>query len=256
MRTGWRSRGYLPHIDAGEAPIFLTWRLADALPKTVIDEWIRDLKAVPDETAKAEFLRRMGKFLDAGHGSCRLKNPAAAKAVQDVLVKGHGDKYDLHAWVVMPNHVHCLLSPKPGCELSTIVQRLKGASARAVNAQISQVGTLWEPDYYDKLIRDIEAMERIRHYIEWNPVKTGLCQDPKHWPYSSANESIREHVLRFGLKSSLQADSSPRSSPRLLPPAHWRDEGEFVAFLKFFVADRKAQIDRKPAAGGVDADVA
>lgn len=92
----------------------------------------------------------------------------------------------------MPNHVHVILSPYKGVELGKIVKQIKGSSARAINLARGSAGALWHPDYLDKLIRDEQAYDKIRLYIEWNPVKAGLCHEPDRWPYSSASERAQE----------------------------------------------------------------
>lgn len=206
MKTGWRSRGYLPHLLAGERAQFLTWRLADSIPKEVLETWHQELRSMTDKALKQEMIRRTGKFLDGGFGGCELKNPIAAKIVQDGLLEGSATMFTLKAWVVMPNHVHVMLSPKGEFEISKIVQRLKGGSARKINEALGRGGTLWQEDYFDKLVPDEAACERIRQYIEWNPVKAGLCGDPKHWPYSSANEVAVNQLLLAGVNSGTQAD--------------------------------------------------
>ncbi len=194
MRIGWHSRGYLPHLEAGERLQFLTWRLADSLPKHTLDQWIREVQGLPDSVAKQELLHRTGNYLDEGHGDCLLRNPSLARIVQETLLAKHDVDYRLVCWVVMPNHVHAMLSPLPGNDLARIVKRLKGASARYINLERGQSGTIWHPDYWDKLIRDEAMFERIRKYIEWNPVKARLCLEPRAWPYSSASETMQERL--------------------------------------------------------------
>ncbi len=194
MRTGWHSRGYLPHIEAGQEPQFLTWRLADSVPKSVLDVWFEELARRPERERKRELMRRVGKFLDAGFGSCVLRMPHVARIVQEGLMYYHPDRYVLHSWVVMPNHVHTLLTPQHGHEVARIMQSLKSYTAKRINEVTGSSGTFWQRDYLDKLILDREQFERIRLYIEWNPVKAGLCFEPQAWPFSSACEAAREKL--------------------------------------------------------------
>ncbi len=184
---GWYSRGYLPHIDSAGRTQFLTWRLDDALPAHVVQKWKLELGILTDEKKKAELMRRIEAYCDAGHGSCVLKDPRAARAAQDVLLRLHIDLYKLHAWVIMPNHVHALLTPNVDVSLAEVLKRVKGASSREVNLAVKRSGQLWEADYFDRLIRNPEHYRAVANYIEWNPVKAKLAPDPKLWAWSSAN---------------------------------------------------------------------
>ena len=83
-----------------------------------------------------------------------------------------------------------------GSTLQQITRRVKSSSAAAVNRVFGQSGRLWQPDYYDHYIRDEEHFEGVRQYIEWNPVKSMLCSDPMHWPWSSRSEG-RPSAIRI-----------------------------------------------------------
>ena len=107
--------------------------------------------------------------------------------MQDAILLGNGRQYVLHGWVVMPTHVHTLLTPID-TSLSRIMQSIKGYSSKEIQKKIGGPQTLWQPEYFDWWIRDEKLFSRVLSYIEWNPVKAHLCEDPKHWPYSSANE--------------------------------------------------------------------
>lgn len=182
---GYYSRGYLPHLDLGSKPQFITWRLGDALPLDVLEELEREIARLPDSEQKTERFRRIEAYLDVGHGSCVLRIPSAAIAMQKVLLENHCKTCHVHAWVVMPNHVHAILTPLAGISLGKMVGLIKGRSSFEINRATGGSGQLWQPDYFDRHIRDGEHMLRVRKYIEWNPVKAKICTDPAHWAYSS-----------------------------------------------------------------------
>lgn len=186
-RKGWYSRGYIPHFDAGSSPQFITWRLADSLPAHVIQEIEFEIKILEESEQERIRYQRMESYLDAGHGEALLARPPAAKAVEDALFFDAGHHYELHAWVIMPNHVHVLLTPLECSHLSQIMRRIKTASAVRANQALSRTGTLWQPDYFDRYIRDAEHYQKVRHYIEWNACKAGLAIDPKSYRWCSAN---------------------------------------------------------------------
>ncbi len=183
---GWHSRGYLPHIDRGE-PQFITWRLADAMPAPLIEQWRQELKDLPESERKRDLYRRAEQYLDGGHGECVLNQPGVGRIVVEAILFYQDSHYELGAFAVMPNHVHLLISPAQELRVSKIVQSIKSYSAHRIVRMLGREGRLWQPDYFDRFIRDDEHWEKVTHYIEWNPVKAGLCADPKHWPYSSAS---------------------------------------------------------------------
>jgi REP element-mobilizing transposase RayT len=191
---GWYSRGYLPHINLGAHPQFLTWRLADAVPESMIDRWRDELTHLEDKPRSTEMARRIERYCDAGGGECLLRQPCLARIVQETIFFDHARRFDLHAWTVMPNHVHVLLTPKQGVPLAEILRALKGVSARRINDALGRRGQVWQEDYFDRFMRDGEHFERTRAYIQWNPVKAGLCRDPKHWAWSSANSAARDRL--------------------------------------------------------------
>jgi putative transposase len=144
-----------------------------------------EFAGVPEERRRKELARRIETYCDAGHGSCALRNGFAASAAQRVLFEKHGTACLLHHWAIMPNHVHLLATPL--VPLGELLHLLKGSTSRAVNQALRRSGTLWQPDYFDRLIRDERHFDGVARYIEWNPVKARLCTDPKLWTWSSAN---------------------------------------------------------------------
>ena len=90
----------------------------------------------------------------------------------------------IHAWVVMPDHVHLLMELMGRDELSVAVARLKSGSSRRVNATIGRAGALWASGYHDHALRQEEAMETVVDYILANPVRAGLVDKPDDYRFS------------------------------------------------------------------------
>ncbi len=86
----------------------------------------------------------------------------------------------------MPNHVHVLLTPKPGISLSSRVHGWKPFTALTINRRMGRGGAVWAEEYVDRVIRDESHFEIALAYVENNPVKAGLCITPRDWPFSSA----------------------------------------------------------------------
>jgi REP element-mobilizing transposase RayT len=117
-----------------------------------------------------------------------LKNPEVADCVSQVLQSGmiEWHLYQLHAWVIMSNHVHVLLSPLVTVHKATM--NVKSASARAANAILGRTGKhFWQDESYDHWVRNDRERNAIIRYIHFNPVKAGLVEDPEDWRWSSAS---------------------------------------------------------------------
>ena len=183
--TGWHSRGYLPHFDGGKQQ-FVTFRLGDSMPQAILDRWRKELEKEGGANFDSILRRRVEAYLDQGYGKCHLKDPGVAKMVQDSLLFHDGDRYRLSAWVVMPNHVHLLVAPVQGEELSEILHSLKSYTAHKANRILGRTGRFWQRESFERYIRDYEHFQNVVAYIENNPVKARLCQKPSDWPYSSA----------------------------------------------------------------------
>lgn len=184
---GWHSRGYLPHLDAGNVLQSITFRLGDALPDKVIARWKEELAGKPDH--EQELREQISRYEDAGHGSCVLRDPPCAAIVQNALLHFDGDRYRLLEWCIMPNHVHALIHCPKGAILGDLVKSWKTHSAKEINKILGRSGSLWAVDYHDRYIRDEVHLANARSYIRRNPVKAGLCEKPEDWPWSSARHA-------------------------------------------------------------------
>jgi type I restriction enzyme R subunit len=189
----------LPHWQQGRVAIFVTWRLADALPNERLANWRRErdlwLAQHPmpwDETTlrvyRSDFGQAVDRWLDAGYGGCRLRDPAARMDLVEVLRNFDGVRYNLHAWVLMPNHAHVLFSPSAGESASRTIGAWKGVSARRINllGRINGAAastperngspiTLWQAEYWDTLIRSCAHFAACRSYIAAYPARARLA---------------------------------------------------------------------------------
>lgn len=154
----------------------MTFRLADSLPKEAA---LRIRTAAQPESLRDE-------FLDRGWGVCWLRNDEVAEIVEKSFLIFDGERYRLHAWTIMPNHVHVLVSGMPGYPLGSIVSSWKRFTAREANIVLGRAGEFWQVDYWDRFIRNEEHYYATESYIHLNPVKAGLVTDPHFWPWGSA----------------------------------------------------------------------
>ena len=134
------------------------------------------------------YCARVDGYLDEGRGDCFLSQPAIAKLVSGALKFFLGQRYELPAWVVMPNHVHAVVHPLPGHTLSDIEHSWKSYTANEANKLLHRVGqTFWQPECFDHLVRDNADHARCSQYVTNNPVSARLCERPEDWPWSSAH---------------------------------------------------------------------
>ena len=176
---GWHWRN-LPHLDGEELTQFVTFRLCDSIPEELAKKWRTEAKS------DIEFRKRVEKFLDAGFGECWLQNDLVAKMVADSLKFHDSAKYELHSWVVMPNHGHILLTPLPGHHLPDVMHSIKSFTAQQANKILGRSGQFWQHESFDRYIRNWKHFAAAVRYIERNPVKAGLCSTPQDWRWSSA----------------------------------------------------------------------
>lgn len=175
----------LPHWEQPGASYFVTFRLADSLPQKKLDDWKleRDewLAANPKPWSvelENEFHKRFSstieRWLDAGHGSCVLRDPKAAYIVGDGLNHFEGVRCVQHAWIVMPNHVHVLFTLLGGHPLDGLLHSWKSFTANKIHSITGDQGSLWQRDYFDRLIRDDAHFQNCVRYIRKNPLKAKL----------------------------------------------------------------------------------
>jgi REP element-mobilizing transposase RayT len=103
-------------------------------------------------------------------------------------IHDHGRSYVLHAAVVMPDHVHLLLTPLVDHEgntygLAQIMSGIKGASAHTVNRALRRSGSLWQAESFDRLVRSDESLREKAEYICANPVRAGLVDTEDEYPW-------------------------------------------------------------------------
>jgi putative transposase len=196
------SRGYLPHVVKSGALYFVTFRLADSLPQAVLREFENEINSLKPKTKPRaapnqplppfdrdrEKRKRIEAYLDRGAGASWLSDKHIARVACEALLFFNGQRYELDEWVIMPNHIHALVRPINGCTLSRVLQTWKWRIASEANKSLGKTGErFWQPESFDRVIRDDEEKLAVRRYIRRNPVKAGLCASEADWPWSSAS---------------------------------------------------------------------
>ena len=211
---------------------YVTFRLADSLPQSLLKQWqaerTRWLELNPrpwSAEVMREYARRfqgpVEKWLDAGHGSCALRDPAKREIVSNALRFFDGERYALDAFVVMPNHVHALVVPKesdtarPACadgdprgetcevpggadsdtdggghteaqpgravSLSGILHSWKSFTAHQLVKHHGMRSPFWMDENFNHIVRSEAQRLHFRDYIRENPAKAHLCEGEWTW---------------------------------------------------------------------------
>ncbi|MCK5802830.1 MAG: transposase [Lentisphaeria bacterium] len=168
--------GHLPHWRQDGATYFVTFRLADSIPKEKQDElasrrryWCQShrppySKRELDEYAFL-FSDQVHEWLDAGYGRCFLANPRFSELVRDALAHFDGCRYWLEEWAVAPNHTHVLLTPVKGFPLDRTIRSWMSFTARKINVELGQMGQVWQHEAYDHIVRNLRERDAVQKYI-------------------------------------------------------------------------------------------
>jgi len=197
----WRKRN-LPHRNKDGLIQFITFRLSDSLPQKVLKQIEQEIKHLTDDQKDLEKRKKHQYWLDKGLGCCALAKREIAQVVQDALFHHNGDKYDLLAWSIMPNHVHVLI--KTNSDLPRIVQSWKsftGKWALKNNKKLNlgiddDAKEFWMSEYWDRFIRDEEHFNNTVRYILNNPVKANLPNDSIAYQFrgSHLSEKMKQEL--------------------------------------------------------------
>ncbi len=191
----------LPHYQPEGATLFITFRLAGSLPKEVMDQLFDELdrqkdllKLHPEAHNNSETLRKLKKKMfgrwdsemDKNMTGPRwLKDSEIAQIVANCLFALDGNQYTLDAFCIMPNHVHLVCTPLMNGEIyisiPSIMQKIKGLTARQINIALGRQGEFWQHESYDHVVRNDLELNRIVEYVLNNPIRVGL---PPDWVYS------------------------------------------------------------------------
>jgi putative transposase len=192
----------LPHYQPSNATYFVTFRLANSLPKAVIEKLKKENEIAVNKLVKQPYRKSeklyhqqklyFGKFdalLDGSKkGSLWLKDDRIAKITADAIHYYDSKKYKLFAFCIMPNHVHVLFELLYEKEPQTypvtkILTSIKVFTAGSSNKILHRNGQFWHRESYDHVVRNEKEFENIILYILQNPVKAGFVSDWRDWKW-------------------------------------------------------------------------
>jgi REP element-mobilizing transposase RayT len=118
---------------------------------------------------------------------CHFRDGCAATACNDALLDARSWQHSrLLAWVLMPDHWHGLMQLGGGDELSGLVRQLKASSARRVRLACPRIGQVWAAGFHDRALRREDDLVDMARYLVLNPVRAGLVQRIRDYPYWDA----------------------------------------------------------------------
>lgn len=153
-------------------------------------------------------------------GSCILRDRMLAEIVEDVILFKRGERHSVHAWCVMFNHVHAIVTMSRLLSLNDWLGSVKKFSSRRINQELGRTGALWERESFNHLVRSEANFAQACKYVEMNPVEAKLCASPGDWPFSSARESA--------FRDPLEHFAPPSDTPFVVP----RDRRELTHMIK------------------------
>lgn len=120
-------------------------------------------------------------------------------------------EYLLHEFVIMPDHLHLILTPGRTTSLERAVMLIKGGSSYDIHLMRGHKMKTWQPGFHDWTIRDEADYRSKRRYIWMNPVRAGLVEGAEGWQFSSASGKFRldPMPLRLGGTSGAKAPEQP-----------------------------------------------
>ncbi len=192
-------RRNLPHWRQDGATYFVTFRLADSIPRSLVQDWqeedriwlgangiegllsdpecLKIYEQLPEKARRAferRYARRLHLELDHCQGACLLRRTDARQILVSALAHFHGDRWWVGDYVLMPNHIHGLFQPTKGYELEQVLASIKGYTSTQMTAKGIKQGPLWQDETYDRLVRDRAELGIWRRYMQANPGKAGL----------------------------------------------------------------------------------
>ena len=218
----------LPHYQPGNADYFVTFRLANSLPKKVIDNLKNEYSILINETEKInnlskrkrailrnakQYFRKFDNLLDGSQtGPLWLKEEPIANIIYESIIYRDKKKYDLHCFTIMPNHVHVVFSIEDvnvgriadstarnsvsGYRVTKILQDLKKFTAIESNKILKRSGQFWQNESYDHVIRNSTEYRNVINYVINNPVKAGLVDNAENWKWTYIADPVKEFLAK------------------------------------------------------------
>jgi REP element-mobilizing transposase RayT len=186
----------LPHIQLSDCVLFVTWHLAFSIKEEVKDKLTKSIlinKYDNTNIKKCATNTNLDQFydydsvLDAKQDiRINISLPPHSDIVKQALLYYNGNKYELYAFCIMPNHVHAVMKPLlKGIEtyytISEIMHGIKSYTSHKINKLSKTSGKVWQAESFDHVVRDETELREILNYVINNPVKAGFVDKWDEW---------------------------------------------------------------------------
>jgi putative transposase len=132
------------------------------------------------------------------HQNLFQRDEVAELMVATLLKYRDAGEFELHQYVVMPDHIHVLVSVPDSQPLSRIVQLIKGGFSHTLREQGTAMRAVWQSGYHDRRVRDENEFAEMVEYVRQNPVRRGLVQQAEEYRYSSAGPGLKPLSFKKG----------------------------------------------------------
>ena len=130
-----------------------------------------------------------------------------------------GGNYLLHEFVLMPNHLHLILTPTKYTSLEKAVQLIKGGSSHEIHRVRGGQAQIWQSGFHESRVRDWADYNKKAYYVRFNPVAARLVERPEDWPPSSASGEYPLDPVPQGLKPRISQPQDVGPKGPTPPPA-------------------------------------
>ena len=139
--------------------------------------------------------------LQRKNNDCLVRHIALLRAVIAKVKLTHS--FTIHAWVVLPEHMHCVIElPEGDADFAKRWMLIKMLFSRALPKNERRSGTriqrrergIWQRRYWEHLIKDEKDYQAHMDYVHINPVKHGLVKQVKDWPYSTFHKLVEQDI--------------------------------------------------------------
>jgi putative transposase len=156
------------------------------------------------------------------HQNLFQQDEVAKLMVATFLKYRDAGEFKLHEYVVMPDHIHVLLSLNDEQKLSRAMQLIKGGFSHALRENGIVMREVWQQRYHDRRVRDDSEFVEMAEYIRQNPVRRGLVERAEQYPYSSV--SVAGLKPRINRENAVDANLKVRSTD----PSGGREEESVI----------------------------
>ncbi len=197
-----KTRRLFPHWEQDGCTCFITWRIADAMPaakrrqwRAELDAWLEQHPKPWDAAVRQEYHNTfegpVQEWLDAGHGSCALRDPALRDIIASSFHHYDARRYHIGDYIIMPNHVHVLVTPLPGFTHREITAAWKRYTGHEILKRTGGEAPFWLEESFDDIVRSPAQLDHYRRYIRENPAKAFLKPGQwTHWAHPATTAQL------------------------------------------------------------------